>query len=98
MIVVGGVADEELDWFTDRPLFGCSVVVTRARAQASELTELGAEVVHVPVSQVADPEDGGAALRAAVAGIAGYDWLVLTSPNGVHRTFAHVPTHGRCAG
>ncbi len=37
-IVVGGVAGLDFSWFEQRPLFGRSVVVTRAREQASELT------------------------------------------------------------
>lgn len=36
-IVVGDVAALDLSWFESRPLFGRSVVVTRARQQASEL-------------------------------------------------------------
>jgi hypothetical protein len=42
----------DLAWFESRPLFGRSVVVTRAREQASELRwrleELGAEVIELP--------------------------------------------------
>lgn len=95
VIVVGSVAAEELSWFEGRPLFGRSVVVTRARTQASELVErlraLGAEVVEAPTIEVVQPSDGGRALRAAIAAVAGFDWLVLTSPNGVRRTFAEVP-------
>ena len=102
VIVVGGVAAEELDWFTGRPLFGRRVVVTRARAQASELAaklaELGAEVVEAPMLEITDPDDGGAALQTALRDIASYDWLVLSSPNGVHRTFAHLPDARALAG
>ena len=51
-IVVGDVAALDLSWFESRPLFGRSVVVTRAREQASELRArleaLGAEVVELP--------------------------------------------------
>jgi uroporphyrinogen III methyltransferase / synthase len=95
VIVVGGVAAQDLAWFERRPLFGRKVVVTRARAQASQLSDrlaaLGAEVVEVPAIEIGDPDDGGAALRAAVDRIDGYDWVVFTSPNGVDRFFAHVP-------
>lgn len=95
VIVVGGVAAEELEWFTGRPLSGRRVVVTRARAQASALAErlreLGAEVVEAPAIEVVDPSDGGAALRAAVDRVSTYDWVVFTSANGVHRTFAEIP-------
>lgn len=95
VIVVGGVAAKNLSWFEGRPLFGRRVVVTRARAQASELSdrlrELGAEVVEAPTIAVTEPDDRGAALQAALADIGGYDWLVITSPNGVARTFDLIP-------
>ena len=99
VIVVGQVAAEDLNWFEGRPLFGRTVVVTRARAQASafahELRSLGASVIEAPTIEVVDPSDGGAALRAAVdelsSGTGACDWLVLTSVNGVERTFDHLP-------
>jgi len=72
-------------------LVGTTVVVTRARAQASalvqRLTALGADVVELPVIAIEDPIDGGAALDAAagrlVAGA--YEWVVVTSTNAVTR-------------
>jgi uroporphyrinogen III methyltransferase/synthase len=70
-----------------RPLQGRSVIVTRAREQASRLVALlqdaGAEVVEVPVIAFAPPDDGGAALQAALAHIDRYRWMVVTSANGV---------------
>ena len=36
-VVVGAVAGLELAWFERRPLFGRTIVVTRAREQASDL-------------------------------------------------------------
>ncbi|HEY4376099.1 MAG TPA: uroporphyrinogen-III C-methyltransferase [Acidimicrobiales bacterium] len=102
VIVVGAVAAEELSSFESRRLFGRRIVVTRARSQASGLVELlrreGAEVVEVPTIEVLDPADGGAGLRAAMAGIAGASWLVFTSANGVDRTLAHVPDVRALAG
>jgi len=95
--VIGRVAAEDLRWFEGKPLFGRRVVVTRTRAQASQLSralrDLGAEPVELPAIRVDDPADAGAALTKAVDRLAdgAYDWLVLTSPNGVERTFAHVP-------
>jgi uroporphyrinogen III methyltransferase/synthase len=70
---------------------GRSVVVTRARAQASGLVQLlvglGADVVELPVIAIKDAADGGAAVAAAadrvVAGA--YRWVVVTSANGVAR-------------
>jgi uroporphyrinogen III methyltransferase / synthase len=93
-IVVGDVARERLGWFERRPLLGRRVVVTRARAQAPQLTDRlrrsGADVVVVPTIEVVDPVDGGAALRAAAARASTYDWVVLTSPNGARRFVAEL--------
>ncbi len=91
-IVVGAVAGLDLAWFERRPLFGRTVVVTRARAQASTLVdrlrELGAETVELPAIRITDPADGGHALRHAVATIDRFDWVVVTSPNGARRLLA----------
>jgi uroporphyrinogen III methyltransferase / synthase len=89
VIVIGEVAAVDLAWFERRPLFGRRVLVTRTRAQTSELSgalrAAGAEPVELPVIEVVDPDDGGAALRAAATELGSYDWIVLTSPNGVRR-------------
>lgn len=88
-IVVGAVAGTDLAWFESRPLFGKTVVVTRARAQASSLVarlhELGAATVEIPAIRIDEPADGGAALRTAVDGLSGFDWVIVTSPNGARR-------------
>jgi uroporphyrinogen III methyltransferase/synthase len=87
--VVGPVAAlrERLAWLEQAPLHGKTVVVTRARAQASSLaerlTELGAAVIEAPAIRIEarteDPE-----VAAAVGRIArgAYDLLCLTSANG----------------
>lgn len=93
-IVVGDVAAQRLDWFERRPLFGRRIVVTRSSTQASELSaalrEVGAHVVEVPTIEVAEPADGGRALRDAAARVSEYDWVVLTSPNGARRFCAQL--------
>lgn len=84
--IVGGVAGlrDELRWFEDRPLFGRSVAVTRARAQASgvarRLRALGAEVVETPTIRTRS-------LEATLPPLDDVDVVALTSPNGV-REFA----------
>ena len=82
----------DLPWFESRPLFGRRVVVTRARHQASGLVErlraAGAEAVEVPTIEIADPDDGGEALRAAATRVRDYDWVCFTSPNAVERFLA----------
>jgi uroporphyrinogen III methyltransferase/synthase len=75
-----------LNWFETRPMFGQTVVVTRTRQQASELsdqlTSLGAAVIEAPTIELAPPANWNAvdeALRAAGK----YDWIIFTSANGV---------------
>jgi len=93
-MVIGRVAGLDLRWFESRPLFGRQVVVTRARAQASGLVErlrrLGAETLELATIEIGDPDDGGAALRAAASQLAGYGWVCFTSANAVERLFACV--------
>ncbi|HST08017.1 MAG TPA: uroporphyrinogen-III C-methyltransferase, partial [Gemmatimonadaceae bacterium] len=79
------VLRDELTWFERRPLFGRRIVVTRSTQQAPALTEklreLGAEVVEMPATQVARMDL--APLRAELARITEYQWLIFTSQNGV---------------
>jgi len=93
-LVIGKVAGLDLRWFEGRPLFGRRVVVTRARAQASTLVDLlgrlGAETVELATIEIGDPADGGAALEAAAARLAAYEWVLFTSSNAVGRLFAHL--------
>jgi uroporphyrinogen III methyltransferase/synthase len=90
LIVVGEVASlrEQLAWWDRRPLSGKRIVVTRARAQASEfaatLQALGAEVVQFPTIRIDDAPDPGP-LRRAAAEVGSFDWAVFTSVNGVER-------------
>jgi uroporphyrinogen III methyltransferase/synthase len=89
VIVIGAVAGVDVAWFECRPMFGRRVVVTRTRAQASDLVarlhDLGAETIELPVIEIADPADGGAALRDAASRAHEYDWVVFTSANAVAR-------------
>jgi uroporphyrinogen III methyltransferase/synthase len=68
------------------PLSGKRIVVTRARAQAAELSvplrALGAEVLELPTINILPAKDL-TALREAVEGIGEYDWIIFTSPNAV---------------
>ncbi len=77
------------------PLSGTTVVVTRPRGDADDLANAlraaGARVVPFPVVDIADPEDGGAALEAAAGNLARYHWVAFTSANAVRRLLALVP-------
>jgi uroporphyrinogen-III synthase len=62
------------------------VLVGRARHQASALSsglrELGAEVLEIPLIEIRKPRSYKA-LDAALKHLSDYDWLILTSVNGV---------------
>ena len=81
---------EHLNWFETRPLYGRTVVVTRARDQASdfarELEELGARVIEFPTIKIAEPEDISP-LDHAVRNLSKFHWVIFTSVNGVEAFF-----------
>lgn len=100
VLIVGEAArlHEQLAWFETRPLFGKRVLVTRTREQASELSRLlereGAQPVETPVIRIAEPESREP-FEEALGTLAGADWLVFTSTNGVRRTLARLAETGR---
>ena len=69
-----------------RPLAGKRVLVTRARRQASllsrELRRLGATVMEIPALEIRPPRSFRP-LDQALLALSKYDWLILTSVNGV---------------
>ncbi len=99
IIIVGEVIElrETLNWFEKRPLLGKTVVVTRARAQASDLvdklSDLGAECLECPTIKVVPPDDWGH-LDAAIDNLETYDWLIFTSVNGVSYFFERLYEKG----
>ena len=101
MIVVGDVVAlrDELAWFDQRPLHGVSVLVPRTRHQASELSErlraLGAEPVEAPTIAIEPSREAGA-LQTALSKMAdgAYDWVALTSSNGVDGVWEQVEALG----
>jgi uroporphyrinogen III methyltransferase/synthase len=87
-IIIGDVVGlrGKLSWYEKLPLHGQTVVVTRAREQASTLKaalqELGAEVIELPTIEI-QPAPDYTALDRAIANLARYEWLIFTSANGV---------------
>lgn len=79
------------------PLSGRRVLVTRAKAQASALSEqiraAGGEPVELAVIRIAPP-DSWEPLDAAIERLAEYRWLVLTSANGVESFVSRLPAPG----
>ncbi len=69
-----------------RSLEGRTVVITRARTQASEfvseLEKYGAKVIVCPAIEITSPQSY-ARLDEALDDLYGYDWVIFTSANGV---------------
>lgn len=88
VVIVGAVARARpvANWFTARPLFGQTVLVTRPAHQAdgmvSKLRSLGADVMYQPAIEISDPSDWGP-VDAAINELEKFDWLVFSSSNGV---------------
>jgi uroporphyrinogen III methyltransferase/synthase len=84
-----------LAWYERLGLFGRTIVVTRSPRQASalarRLSELGALVIEAPAIDIRPAEDP-AAIDGALRRVKdrAFDWLVLTSPNGVEAILARM--------
>jgi uroporphyrinogen III methyltransferase / synthase len=69
-----------------KSLMGITVMITRAREQAKELTSelenYGARIVVCPTIEIVDPESFDL-LDEAINNLYGYDWIIFTSVNGV---------------
>jgi uroporphyrinogen-III synthase len=77
----------------EEPLCGWRILTTRASRQsgglAKPLRDMGAEVVEIPTIEI-KPPTSYKALDAALKNIDKYDWLILTSVNGVEALFSRL--------
>jgi uroporphyrinogen-III synthase len=78
---------------TNRPLKGVRVLVGRARHQAgalsAELRKRGAEILEIPFIEIRKPRSFRP-LDSALKNLSTYDWLILTSVNGVEAMWARI--------
>ncbi|HLA39567.1 MAG TPA: uroporphyrinogen-III C-methyltransferase [Candidatus Glassbacteria bacterium] len=100
LIVVGEVVGlrEKLSWFEKYPLFGRTVIVTRAREQASDFTlrlqSAGARIIELPTIRIGpcpDPEG----LERVIGRLSEFDWIIFTSANGVKALLEELHARGR---
>lgn len=102
VFVVGDVVSlrDQLGWFERLPLFGKRIVMTRAREQAGvlrdALAELGAEVIEIPTIEICDPASW-APLDQAVGRLNEFQFLLMTSANGVRNFMSRLKLSGRDA-
>ncbi len=77
----------------NHPLSGTRVLVGRARHQAGSLSaglrSLGASVIEIPFIEIRKPQSYQP-LDDALKNIRSYDWLILTSANGVEAMWERV--------
>ena len=95
VMVIGKVVES-----SDRaslPLTDKTILVTRAAEQSSKFTALlqqqGATVIEMP-ALVITPPSGWEELDRAIANLAQFQWLILTSANGVNYFFDRLNTLG----
>lgn len=86
------IDDLTVDDVLDAPLDGRRVIVTRPKEQAGQLssllTRLGADVIHLPVIEIADPpswDEIDWSIKKLVEGY--YSWVVFSSTNAVDKFF-----------
>lgn len=88
---------EQLRWFDRRPLYDKTVLVTRSRDQASQLsqllTDLGARALEAPTIEIREPEDYRP-LDDALRRLSGYGWIVFTSANGAEAVWRRLKVLG----
>ena len=83
-----------------QPLYGKRIAITRSREQAGvlkeQLTGLGAEVIEVATIEICDPTSW-APLDSAIRRLEEFDYLLLTSANGVRNFLRRLEASGRDA-
>ncbi|MBW9147909.1 uroporphyrinogen-III C-methyltransferase [Clostridium sp. CM028] len=93
IIVVGEVIkfNDEFNWYEKKPLFGKNICITRSKEQSKELREklidLGAEVLEINSIEFKNTSYN---LDDYKTKLAGYDFLTLTSVNGVNIFFDYL--------
>jgi uroporphyrinogen III methyltransferase/synthase len=102
VLVVGEVVKlrDQLGWFERLPLYGKRIAITRTREQASvlrdALEELGAEVIEIPTIEIRDPSSW-APLNQAIERLGEFQYLLVTSANGVRNFVSRLKAFGRDA-
>lgn len=79
-------------------LNGRRIIVSRAKEQAGSLSNLlrdeGADVLEIPFIEIR-PAQSYEALDKAIENLLNYDWLILTSVNGVKAFFSRLEKQGK---
>ena len=101
LIVVGEVVNkrDKLNFFEGKPLFGKNVIVTRSRAQSSEMSEqireLGGNPIEFPTIKIVPINEK--ACDEKIRNIENYTHIIFTSINGVEVFFEGMKRCGKDA-
>ena len=80
------------------PLLGKTILVTRSVGQSNQfsdrLTSAGADVIEMPTLEIGPPSSWSA-LDQAISQLSTFNWLVLTSGNGVEYFFQRLEKSGQ---
>ncbi|MHC4510322.1 MAG: uroporphyrinogen-III C-methyltransferase, partial [Planctomycetota bacterium] len=102
IVVIGAVAggDMRFDWFTDRPLFGKTIVVTRDAAgnvdSVGRIIARGGNPVPFATLRIKPLTNSNEFLRT-LARFGRYEWIIFTSGNGVTLFFEAMESLGKDA-
>ncbi|MEH1766104.1 MAG: uroporphyrinogen-III C-methyltransferase [Nostoc sp.] len=84
--------------FSRSPLTGKIILVTRSVSQSSQFSDrliaLGATVIEMPTLEIGPPSSWEA-LDRAIAHLSDFDWLILTSTNGIDYFFERLNAQGK---
>jgi uroporphyrinogen III methyltransferase/synthase len=102
IVVIGDAAasDMRFDWFTKRPLFGRSIVITRDAAGnanfAAKIIQRGGNPLEFETIRIKPLTNSNDFLRTLTR-IGQYDWVIFTSGNGVSVFFDALKSLGKDA-
>ncbi|MBW4616574.1 MAG: uroporphyrinogen-III C-methyltransferase [Desmonostoc vinosum HA7617-LM4] len=82
------------------PLTGKTILVTRSVGQSNQFSDRliasGATVIEMPTLEIGPPASWEA-LDSAIANLSNFDWLILTSTNGIDYFFARLAAQSKDA-
>jgi len=92
------LTDQKSMLYSEKPLTGKTILVTRAAGQSSQfrdrLLEEGAEVIEMPALVIGAPSSWES-LDQALSELSSFNWLILTSTNGVDYFFERLFAQGK---
>ena len=102
VIIIGNVIEKRSLFSSvvnlpDMPLSNQTILVTRSAGQSSNFTRLleeqGARVIEMPALEIVPPSTWEP-MDGAIANLAQFDWLILTSSNAVEYFWERLQFHG----